>query len=146
MAERAETVARVIAAFGSQSALARALGARQSTVQHWAKTGQIPAWRHAEILRAAGERSIVLDLTGFAGAPPSPPPAGPGGGALTHGRADVADPEPVAGHELAALRTEVSQLREVVLRLVEEVTRLREAGAVPPPADGLPPAAAERAP
>src|SRR6185436_3145793 len=34
---------RIIAKFGGQTSLARLLGRSQSTVQHWAKTGSIPA-------------------------------------------------------------------------------------------------------
>ena len=33
---------RVIRRFGGQSALAALLGRRQSTIQHWARTGHIP--------------------------------------------------------------------------------------------------------
>lgn len=50
----------VIAQFGGQSALARALGLNQSTVQHWAKTGQIPSWRLDQVQRAAQDLGIVL--------------------------------------------------------------------------------------
>jgi DNA-binding transcriptional regulator YdaS (Cro superfamily) len=57
----ADAASRVIAKFGGQSALARALGTNQSTVQHWAKTRQIPSWRHEEILRAAQERGVPLE-------------------------------------------------------------------------------------
>ncbi|HVG95952.1 MAG TPA: YdaS family helix-turn-helix protein, partial [Chloroflexota bacterium] len=70
------TAGPVIAGFGSQSALARAIGARQSTVQHWAKTGQIPSWRRPEIARAAEERGIALggvsELPGGPGGPGGP--------------------------------------------------------------------------
>ncbi|MCB9169563.1 MAG: helix-turn-helix domain-containing protein [Flavobacteriales bacterium] len=55
----------VIDKFGGQSALAKALGKTQSTVQHWAKTGIIPARRHASILKAAGEKGIDLSPTDF---------------------------------------------------------------------------------
>jgi DNA-binding transcriptional regulator YdaS (Cro superfamily) len=34
---------QIIQRFGGQSALAELLGKRQSTVQHWAKTGRIPS-------------------------------------------------------------------------------------------------------
>ncbi|HEV2124891.1 MAG TPA: Cro/CI family transcriptional regulator [Chloroflexota bacterium] len=53
--------AHVIEQFGSQSALARALGINQSTVQHWAKKGQIPSWRYDQILAAARELGIPLE-------------------------------------------------------------------------------------
>jgi hypothetical protein len=50
----------VIAKFGGQSALARLVGKRQSTVQHWASTGNIPAKWHKELLRVAADRGISL--------------------------------------------------------------------------------------
>jgi hypothetical protein len=56
---------RVIAKFGNQSALARLVGKRQSTVQHWAKAGQIPAKWQPELLRLAGENSIDLTPSDF---------------------------------------------------------------------------------
>src|SRR5215218_2935356 len=69
------TAGPVIAGFGSQSALARAIGARQSTVQHWAKTGQIPSWRRPEIARAAEERGIALGGVSELPEAPAPPAA-----------------------------------------------------------------------
>lgn len=50
----------VIARFGGQSALARLIGKRPSTVQHWAATGTIPAKWHRELIRIAQENGIVL--------------------------------------------------------------------------------------
>ncbi len=55
----------VIEKFGSQSALARALGKGQTTVQHWAKVGRIPEKWHEEILRIAEEKSIALIPSDF---------------------------------------------------------------------------------
>lgn len=52
---------RVIAKFGSQSALAELLGTGQSTVQHWARTGRIPLRWHEAILDAAAEKGVDLD-------------------------------------------------------------------------------------
>lgn len=46
---RADTI---IARFGSQSAMAQALGIRQSTVQYWATKGRIPAKWHEKIISA----------------------------------------------------------------------------------------------
>jgi DNA-binding transcriptional MerR regulator len=78
-----DVAARVIAQFGSQSALARALGINQSTVQHWAKNGQIPSWRREQILKAARELGIPLDPSELTNAPGS-------GRAADTGRAWVA--------------------------------------------------------
>lgn len=67
----------IIEKFGGQTALAQALGKRQSTVQHWAKTGIIPAQRHAAILKAAEERGIDLtpgDLVHGSLSPANDPP------------------------------------------------------------------------
>ena len=50
----------VIAKFGGQSALARLIGKSQGTVQHWAKSGIIPAKWHSELLRVAAEHSVDL--------------------------------------------------------------------------------------
>jgi hypothetical protein len=50
----------VISKFGGQSALAKAIGKRPGTVQHWAKTGIIPAKWHEMILQLARERSIDI--------------------------------------------------------------------------------------
>ena len=50
----------IIAKFGGQSALAAALGTKQSTVQHWAKTGTIPAKWHTPIASSAVDRGISL--------------------------------------------------------------------------------------
>lgn len=50
----------VIERFGGQSALARLIEKNPSTVQHWAKTGQIPAKWHGQILRIAREQGIDL--------------------------------------------------------------------------------------
>jgi hypothetical protein len=97
IAERKSSVngaARVIAKFGGQNALARALATNQSTVQHWAKSGHIPAWRHADILRAASERAIPLDPRELSGRgdPVRPPLAGP-----AQQRQPVSTPNAVAG-------------------------------------------------
>jgi hypothetical protein len=54
------TAARVIEKFGGQSALARLIGKGPSTVQHWAKQGNIPSKWHAELLRLAAERNLDL--------------------------------------------------------------------------------------
>jgi hypothetical protein len=50
----------VISKFGGQSALASAIGKRQSTVQHWAKTGIVPSKWHELVLSAAQKAAINL--------------------------------------------------------------------------------------
>lgn len=51
---------RIISKFGGQSALADAIGTKQSTVQYWAKTGSIPAKWHTPIVTSAVDRGISL--------------------------------------------------------------------------------------
>lgn len=52
--------ARVIARFGGQSALARLIDKKQSTVQYWASTGRIPPTWHARLLKLAAEQGVNL--------------------------------------------------------------------------------------
>lgn len=54
------TASRVIEKFGGQSALARLIEKRPSTVQHWASRGTIPVQWHADLLRIAAERGVDL--------------------------------------------------------------------------------------
>ena len=56
---------KIIAKFGGQSALAIMLGKGQSTVQHWAKTGVIPAKWQKELLNLAQKHSINLSPSEF---------------------------------------------------------------------------------
>ena len=56
---------QVIERFGGQSALARLLSRSQSTVQHWAKTGRIPAQWHERLLDLAREKGIALEPRHF---------------------------------------------------------------------------------
>src|SRR5512138_3637898 len=56
---------RIIQRFGGQSALANLLGRRQSTVQHWAKTGRIPAQWHRVLMTLARDRGVVLEPKDF---------------------------------------------------------------------------------
>lgn len=51
---------RVIGKFGGQSALAGLLAKSPSTVQHWAKSGIIPAKWHGPILALAKDRGVEL--------------------------------------------------------------------------------------
>jgi myo-inositol-1-phosphate synthase len=56
---------RVIGRFGGQSALAHLLGRRQSTVEHWASTGRIPAQWHQPLMSLARQRGITLEARDF---------------------------------------------------------------------------------
>ncbi|MGE3694938.1 MAG: inositol-3-phosphate synthase [Dehalococcoidia bacterium] len=55
----------VIRRFGGQSALAALLGRRQSTIQHWANTGRIPAQWHRPLMSLARGRGIILEAKDF---------------------------------------------------------------------------------
>jgi hypothetical protein len=56
---------QIINRFGGQSSLAILLGRRQSTVQHWVKTGRIPSQWHEPLLRLAREEGIALEAKDF---------------------------------------------------------------------------------
>jgi myo-inositol-1-phosphate synthase len=56
---------RVIRRFGGQSALAALLGRRQSTVEHWANTGRIPAQWHQPLISLARQRGVILEARDF---------------------------------------------------------------------------------
>jgi DNA-binding transcriptional regulator YiaG len=56
---------RIIEKFGTQSALADALGIRQSAVAAWKKRGFIPARQQEEILRIARRRGINIGPKDF---------------------------------------------------------------------------------
>ena len=71
---------QIIDRFGNQSALAALLGRRQSTVQHWVKTGRIPAQWHARLLELARERGISLEPKDFVS--PAAPRIAPADGKL----------------------------------------------------------------
>jgi len=55
----------IINFFGSQSALAAALGKSQSTISYWAKTGLIPVKSQTALLALAAERGIELSASDF---------------------------------------------------------------------------------
>ena len=55
----------IISRFGNQSSLAALLGKRQSTVQHWAKTGRIPSQWHERLMQFAREQGIALEPKDF---------------------------------------------------------------------------------
>ena len=56
---------QIIERFGGQSALAALLGKRQSTVQHWARTGRIPSQWHEKLLEVAHGQGIALEPKDF---------------------------------------------------------------------------------
>ena len=56
---------RIIDRFGGQSSLAAQLGKRQSTVQHWARTGRIPSQWHQRLLDLALQKGISLEPRDF---------------------------------------------------------------------------------
>jgi myo-inositol-1-phosphate synthase len=56
---------QVINRFGGQSRLAELLGKRQSTIQHWANTGRIPAQWHQPLMTLAREAGITLEPKDF---------------------------------------------------------------------------------
>ncbi len=63
--QQQNTAKHIIDRFGGQSALAGLLGRRQSTVQHWARTGRIPAQWHGTLLDLARRRGIALEPKDF---------------------------------------------------------------------------------
>ena len=69
---------QVINRFGGQSALAGLLGKRQSTVQHWAKTGRIPSQWQERLLDLARQQGNALEPRDFVSAatPGMEPPDG----------------------------------------------------------------------
>ena len=69
---------RVIQKFGGQSALAALIGKGQTTVQHWGKTGRIPAKWQGELLKLAAARGIELTASDFIENPAYAPIAVPG--------------------------------------------------------------------
>ena len=59
------TARNIIDRFGGQSALASLLGKRQSTVQHWARTGRVPAQWHGRLMELAVQQGINLEPRDF---------------------------------------------------------------------------------
>jgi myo-inositol-1-phosphate synthase len=62
----------IIRRFGGQSGLASLLGKRQSTIQHWAKTGRIPSQWHGPLMSLARSRGVVLEPRDFVATQPRP--------------------------------------------------------------------------
>jgi P63C domain len=68
---------RIVSKFGGQTALASLLGKRQSTIQHWVKTGHIPAKWQQPLLSLAKDNGIDLNPSDFVLPPAAPPPQEP---------------------------------------------------------------------
>ncbi len=62
---------RIIRRFGGQSALAELLDKRQSTIQHWARTGRVPAQWQVPLMNLARERGIILEAKDFVATEPA---------------------------------------------------------------------------
>ena len=60
MNKRKNSAEKIVDRFGGQSSLADLLGRRQSTVQHWVKTGMIPTPWHQPLLKLARKKGIAL--------------------------------------------------------------------------------------
>ena len=71
---------RIILRFGGQTTLAGLLGKRQSTVQHWAKTGRVPSQWHLPLIELAREQGVALEPRDFVTT--SPPDIEPASGRL----------------------------------------------------------------
>lgn len=63
----------VIERFGGQSALARLIGKKPSTVQYWSKADRIPVKWHARLLELAAEHGVSFDPGELVPIPPTPP-------------------------------------------------------------------------
>ncbi len=60
---------KIVSRFGGQSTLAGLLGRRQSTIQHWCKTGIIPAKWQRQLLESAVQAGIRLSAEDFVSQP-----------------------------------------------------------------------------
>ena len=65
MSKQLNSAEKIIQKFGGQSALAGHIGKWQSTVQHWAKTGRVPAHWHQTLMDLARQRGIALEAKDF---------------------------------------------------------------------------------
>ena len=65
MSTQRNSAEKIIHRFGGQTALAHLIGKRQSTVQHWAKTGRVPAHWHDTLMTLARSRGIALEAKDF---------------------------------------------------------------------------------
>src|SRR5688572_6610867 len=72
MERGANAAERIIKRFGGQSALAALLGKRQSTIEHWAKTGRVPAQWQTPLMSLARARGVILEAKDFVELKPNP--------------------------------------------------------------------------
>jgi myo-inositol-1-phosphate synthase len=72
MKEDTNAAQRIIRRFGGQSALAALLGKRQSTIEHWAKTGRVPAQWQVPLMSLARSRGMILEAKDFVEYQPNP--------------------------------------------------------------------------
>jgi myo-inositol-1-phosphate synthase len=72
MERGANAAERIIKRFGGQSALAALLGKRQSTIEHWAKTGRVPAQWQTPLMSLARARGVILEAKDFVEIRPNP--------------------------------------------------------------------------
>ncbi|HEU5346520.1 MAG TPA: inositol-3-phosphate synthase [Ktedonobacterales bacterium] len=80
MEQGANAAERIIRRFGGQSALAALLGKRQSTIEHWARTGRVPAQWQAPLISLGRQRGVIVEAKDFV--EPSPNPIQPAEGRL----------------------------------------------------------------
>src|SRR5215471_1683498 len=65
MEQAANPAERIIRRFGGQSALAALLGKRQSTIEHWARTGRVPAQWQKPLMSLARQRGVIVEAKDF---------------------------------------------------------------------------------
>ena len=80
MSTQQNSAEKIIHRFGGQTALANLIGKRQSTVQHWAKTGRVPAHWHETLMTLARGKGIALEAKDFM--PSNAPEIAPANGRL----------------------------------------------------------------
>ena len=80
MSTQQNSAEKVIHKFGGQTALAHLIGKRQSTVQHWAKIGRVPAHWHETLMSLARGKGIALEAKDFL--PSNAPEIAPADGRL----------------------------------------------------------------
>src|SRR5258708_3983305 len=72
MEEKMNAAERIIRRFGGQSALAALLGKRQSTIEHWARTGRVPAQWQMPLMSLGRQRGVILEAKDFVELKPNP--------------------------------------------------------------------------
>ena len=72
MEHESNAAERIIRRFGGQSALAALLGKRQSTIEHWARTGRVPAQWQIPLMSLGRQRGVILEAKDFVELKPNP--------------------------------------------------------------------------